>query len=436
MQVSVETTGTLGRRMTVSVPAERIDQEVENRLKSIVRTARISGFRPGKVPLKVVQQRYGRQVHLEVAGDVMSSSLQEALNEQNLRPAGQPKLEPRTVEMGKALEYTADFEVYPEFVPASLAEVEIEKPVCEIAAADIDSMLEKLREQRASWEPVEREAAQGDQVNIDFTGSLDGEVFKGGSASGQNVVLGSQRLIEGFETQLIGSRAGEERTLDLRFPDDYPNTELAGKPVQFNVKINSVAEQRLPPLDDAFAQTLGVQGGLDALRDEVAKNMQRELEQMLASVTKTRAFDRLLEANPNVEVPTSLVDQEIEHLSQETLQQLGAKVQGTGSLPREMFEPRAKRRVGLGLIIGEVVRQYGIQTDPERVRRKIETIAASYENPDEVVKWYYENQEAMSNAQSLVLEEQVMEWVLDQAKVIEKPCSFDELTDIHKALKS
>ena len=433
MQVSVETTGTLGRRMTVQVPAERIDQEVESRLKSLSRSARVAGFRPGKVPFKVIQQRYGRQVHLEVAGDVMGSTLQEALSQQNLRPAGEPKLEPRTVEQGKALEYVAEFDVYPEFEPASLAGVKIEKPVAEVSAQDIDNMLEKLRQQRATWQIAERAARQGDQVTVDFTGTIDGAEFAGGSGTGMQVEIGGKRLIAGFEEKLVGASAGDEVTMDLRFPDDYHSAEVAGKPVQFKVKVTRVSEQVLPELDDAFAKSLGVDSAA-ALRDEVAKNMGRELEQMIQSVIKDRAFDQLLASNSSLEVPAALVNEEIDRLSSETHQQIGGSTQG--KLPRHLFEARARRRVTLGLIIGEIIKRNGIQVDPERVRRTVESLAASYENPEEVTKWYYENREALASAQSLVLEEQVVEWLLGQAQVEEKSCSFDELTEIRKALNS
>lgn len=433
MQVSVETTGTLGRRMTVQVPAERIDQEVESRLKSLSRSARVAGFRPGKVPFKVIQQRYGRQVHLEVAGDVMGSTLQEALSQQNLRPAGEPKLEPRTVEQGKALEYVAVFDVYPDFEPATLAGVKIEKPVAEISAQDIDNMLEKLRQQRATWQTVERAARQGDQVTVDFTGTIDGAEFAGGSGTGMQVEIGGKRLIAGFEEQLIGTAAGDEVTMDLRFPDDYHSAEVAGKPVQFKVKVIRVAEQALPEVDDAFAKALGVDSAA-ALREEVAKNMGRELEQMMQSVIKDRAFEQLLARNSSLEVPASLIEEEIDRLASETQQQIGASTQG--KLPRNLFEARARRRVTLGLIIGEIIKRNGIQVDPERVRRTVETLAASYENPAEVVKWYYENREALASAQSLVLEEQVVEWLLGQAQVEAKACTFDELTEIRKALNS
>lgn len=433
MQVSVETTGTLGRRMTVQVPAERIDQEVDNRLKSLARTARISGFRPGKVPFKIVQQRYGQQVHLEVAGDVMSSSLHEALSQQNLRPAGQPKLEPRTIEQGKTLEFIAEFEIYPEFEPASVADVQIEKPVATIGEQDIDAMLEKLRQQRAGWETADRAAAKGDQVNVDFAGTIDGAEFAGGSGQDMTLEIGAGRLIEGFEAGLIGAKAGDEVTLDLRFPDDYHSAGVAGKPVQFKVKVNKVSALKLPEVDDAFAKSLGVEGGIGALREEVARNMRRELEQMVTAVVKERAFGQLLERN-TIDVPAVLVDEEIERLMRESHQQMGG-AQGM-NLPRSLFEKQAHRRVALGLIIGEIIKRNGIQVDPERVRRLIEGIAASYENPDEVVKWYYESREAMGSAQSLALEEQVVEWLLGQVQVVEKNYTFDELTEVRKTLSA
>ncbi|MFA7386636.1 MAG: trigger factor [Thiohalobacteraceae bacterium] len=433
MQVSVETTGALGRRMTVQVPAERIDQEVESRLKSLSRSARIAGFRPGKVPFKVVQQRYGRQVHLEVAGDVMGSTLQEALSQENLRPAGEPKLEPRTVEQGKALEYVAVFDVYPEFEPAPLSDVKIAKPVATVGEQDIENMLQKLRQQRGSWEAADRGADQGDRVTLDFTGTIDGVEFPGGSGTGMQVEIGSKQLIDGFEEKLVGAKAGDEVTMDLRFPDDYHSRDVAGKPVQFKVNVKEVESRKLPELDDAFAKSLGVDGAA-ALREEVANNMRRELEQMVQAVTKDRAFDQLLERN-QIDLPAGLLDQEIDRLAKDTQDQLSANQQSV-NLPRDLFEARARRRVSLGLIIGEVIKRNGIQVDPERVRRTVETLAASYENPDEVVKWYYENRDALVSAQSLVLEEQVVEWILSQAQVEESPCSFDELTEIRKSLNA
>ena len=425
MQVSIESTGALGRRMTVQVPAERIDQEVANRLKSLARTARIDGFRPGKVPVSVVNQKFGRQVRQEVANEVMSASLQEALAQENLRPAAEPAVEPRVVDAGQALEFTATFEIFPEFEPVVPSARTIEKPLVEIQEQDIDAMLKKLQKQRMSWEKVDRAAAQGDRVTIDFEGRVQGEPFEGGQGKGVEVEIGSGKLIDGFEEGLVGAADGDERVLDLQFPDNYRNESIAGKPVRFEVVIRGVEEARLPAVDDDFARAFGVvEGGVDALRKEVKSNMERELDQAISSTVKDEVFDLLLENNP-VDAPSALLEQEVDRLQHETSEQIGDR-KGV-SLPREPFEARAARRVKLGLIIGEIVRRNNIRVDPERVRRTVESFAASYENPDEVVRWYYENPGALSTAQSVALEEQVMEWVLDRVAVEEKPMDFEEL---------
>ena len=435
MQVSVENSGPLERRMTVEVPAERLDQEIENRLKSMARTVRIAGFRPGKVPFKVVRQRYGRQVQMEVANELMNSSFQEALNQEGLRPAGGPRIEPGEIEPGRDLEFTAVFEVYPEFELASLGEVEIERPVTEIGEADIDGMLDKLRRQRATWEPVERAAQQGDQVVIDFQGTLDGEPFEGGEGTDVSLELGSGRMIAGFEDGLVGLAPGEEKDLDLTFPEDYQSEALAGKAVKFHVRVKQVSAPRLPEIDADFAAALGVsEGGVEALREEVRKNMERELENARKAVLKDRAFEALIDKNP-IEVPAALVEEETDRLAQDMQMQLGQQGQDF-SLPRELFQDKARRRVLLGLLIGEVVKANNIQVDQDRMRSLIESIAAGYEDPQEVIQWYYGNQEALSSAQTLVLEEQVMDWILEQAKVVDKPYSFEELIELRQAANS
>jgi trigger factor len=431
MQVSIESTGALGRRMTVQVPAERIDQEVESRLKSLARTARIDGFRPGKVPVSVVHQKFGRQVRQEVANEVMNATLREALAQEQLRPAGEPAVEPRTVAAGQALEFTATFEIFPEFAPVVPLDQAIEKPLVEIRDQDIDAMLDKLQKQRMTWEKADRAAAHGDRVTIDFEGTVEGEAFEGGQGKGVEIEIGSGKLIDGFEEGLIGATVGEERVLDLQFPDNYRNESVAGRPVQFKVIVRRVEEARLPPLDDDFARAFGVlKGGVDALREEVTRNMQRELGQAITATVKDRVFDLLLENNP-VDVPGALLKQEVDRLQNETSEQIGNR-KGM-SLPRDLFEPRARRRVALGLIIGEIVRRNNIQVDPDRVRRTVESFAASYENPDEVVRWYYENHGALSTAQSVALEEQVMEWILDQVAVEENPMDFEELMKLRQS---
>lgn len=434
MQVSVENSGPLERRMTVEVPAERLDQEIENRLKSMARTVRIAGFRPGKVPFKVVRQRYGRQVQMEVASELMNSSFQEALNQEGLRPAGGPRIEPGEIEPGRNLEFTAVFEVYPEFSLAPLEDIEIEKPVTEITDADIDAMLDKLRRQRATWEPVERGAEQGDQVVVDFKGTLDGEPFEGGEGSDMTVELGSGRMIAGFEEGLVGLSPGDEKQLDLTFPEDYHSEALAGKAVKFDVRVKQVSASKLPGIDEEFAASLGVtEGGVEALREEVRKNMERELENARKAVLKDRAFEALIEKNP-IEVPAALIEEEVDRLAQDMQNQLGQNQ--NLNLPRELFQDKARRRVLLGLLIGEVVKANNIQVDQDRMRTLVENIAAGYEDPEEVLKWYYGNQEAMASVQTLVLEEQVMDWILDQAKITEKPYTFEELIELRQAASS
>lgn len=429
MQVSVESIGALERRMTVQVPAERIDGEVESRLQSLARTARIDGFRPGKVPVSVVKQKFGRQVREEVTSELMNATLQEALAQENLRPAAEPALQSSNSGAGDALEFVATFEVFPEFDPVVPTDIAVEKPVVEIGEQDLQKMLEKLQKQRMSWGKADRAVAQEDRVKLDFEGTVDGEVFEGGQGTSVDVEIGAGKLIEGFEEGLIGAAVGEERVLDLKFPDEYRNEAIAGKSVQFTVTVLGVEEPVLPEFDDEFARAFGVEhGGMESLREEVKTNMQRELEQAITATVKDRAFDILLDKNP-VEVPASLIDQEIDRLQHETSEQAGS---GAMSLPRDLFQDQAMRRVKLGLIIGEVVKRNGIQVDPDRVRRVVESFAASYENPDEVIRWYYENQDALSTAQSVALEEQVMEWVLDQIPVEEKSMNFEELMQLRQ----
>ncbi|MEJ2646644.1 MAG: trigger factor [Gammaproteobacteria bacterium] len=429
MQVSVETTGALERRMTVQIPAERVDQEVENRLKRLAKTARLDGFRPGKVPMRVVQRRYGPQVRAEVVSEVMRSTLQEALTEQQLRPAGGPSLEPRTVQPGQALEYTATFEVYPEFEPAALDGVKIDKPVATVTDQDVEDMLENLRTQRRTWEPVEREARTGDRLMIDFAGTIGGEPFSGGKASNVPLELGSGAMIPGFEDQLNGVKPGEQRTIDVTFPDDYNVADLAGKTAQFDIKVHSVSEPKLPDLDEEFARAFGVtEGGVDKLREEVRRNMERELEQAVRQNLKEQVFDAILEKN-DIEVPHSLVEDEVHRM----MEQAGVETDHTAhGEAHAQLEAPALRRVKLGLVLGEIVRRNELRTDPERVRKLIESIAASYEDPDEVVKWYQQNAEMRSGVEAMALEEQVLDWVMDQAELNEKSSSFKELMNSRK----
>ena len=408
MEVSIENTGGLSRRMTVQVPAERIDQEVDSRLKSMSQTVRLDGFRPGKIPVKVIEQKYGQQVRLEVIDQVVNSTLQDAFTQENLRPAGTPDVEPKVAPAGQPLEYVATFEIFPELTTGVNYSFSVVRPLIEIVDNDVQEMLENLRKQRATWNEVKRPSAMSDQVTIDYEGTVDGNSFTGNKAEKMPVALGSKSMIPGFEEQLIGVSADEEKTLDITFPDDYPSTEVAGKAANFNVKIHSVSEMVLPEMDDEFAAAFGVsEGGMQALADEIRNNMERELKGLIRSKMKSQVFDGLLLNNP-VEVPKSLIESEIRTLQQQ---------EGNQGLDASALQDSAEKRVKLGVIVSEIAKQNQIQLDPDRVRELVETIAASYEKPEEVVQWYYGNQEMLSGAQSAVIEEQVVEWVVDHSGV-------------------
>ncbi|MGB5304898.1 MAG: trigger factor [Gammaproteobacteria bacterium] len=428
MDVSVENTGGLERRMKVQVPAERVDQEVQSRLQSMSKTIRLDGFRPGKVPVSVIEKKYGNQIRLEVVDQVINSTLQEALTQENIRPAGEPDITPGDSRPGVPLEYTATFEVFPEFSGGISYSFKIEKPVVDIVETDITSMLDNLRRQRATWNPVDRPAALDDQITIDFEGSINGASFAGNKADNVPIVLGSNSMIPGFEEQLVGVSAGEEKTLDVTFPDNYASAEVAGKSAQFEVKVHSVAEMVLPELDDDLANAFGVQDkGIAGLREEVTNNMRRELKQLVASTLKDEVFGGLLGNNP-LDVPRKLIESELEHLkAQQKDQEMVASVQ----------EASAERRVKLGVLISEIIKQNQINVDPDRVRDAVETVAASYEKPDEVVQWYYGNQEALAGVQSAVLEEQVVEWIMENTdvEIQEKKTVFADLVEKAKQSK-
>ena len=408
MEVSIENTGGLSRRMTVQVPAERVDQEVDSRLKSMSQTVRLDGFRPGKIPMKVIAQKYGQQVRLEVIDQVVNSTLQDAFSQENLRPAGTPDIEPRDSLAGQPLEYVATFEIFPELTTGVEYSFSVVRPLIEIVDNDVQDMLENLRKQRATWNEVERPAAMDDQVTIDYEGKVDGNAFAGNKAEKMPVVLGSNSMIPGFEEQLISVSAGEKKTLDITFPDDYPSTEVAGKAAKFDVKVHSISAMVLPEMDDEFAMAFGVsEGGMPALSDEIRSNMERELKGLIRSKMKSQVFDGLLQNNP-VEVPKSLIESEIRELQQQEANQ---------GLDATALQESAEKRVKLGVIVSEIARQNQIQLDPDRVRELVETIASSYEKPEEVVQWYYGNQEMLSGAQSAVIEEQVVEWVVDHSGI-------------------
>ncbi|WP_346829711.1 trigger factor [Pseudomonas abietaniphila] len=425
MQVSVENTSALERRMTIGVPAERIETEVNKRLQQTARKAKIPGFRPGKVPMSVIRQRYEDGARQEALGDLIQATFYEAVVEQKLNPAGAPSVEPKTFEKGKDLEYVATFEVFPEFSVAGFESVSVERLSADVADSDLDNMLEILRKQNVRFEVADRAAENEDQLNIDFVGKIDGEAFAGGSATGTQLVLGSGRMIPGFEEGLVGAKAGEKRVLNLTFPEDYQNLELAGKTAEFTVTVNTVSAPTLPELNEAFFNQFGIkETGIEGFRTEVRKNMERELRQAIKSKVKNQVMDGLLAANP-IEVPKALLENEVNRLRVQAVQQFGGNIK-PDQLPAELFEEQAKRRVELGLIVAEVVKQFDLKPDEARVRELIQEMASAYQEPEQVVAWYYKNEQQMNEVRSVVLEEQVVDTVLQKASVTDKAVSYEE----------
>ncbi|WP_426417492.1 trigger factor [Aestuariirhabdus sp. LZHN29] len=428
MQVSVEATSGLERRLTITVPAERIDSEVNKRLQETARKARIDGFRPGKVPMSVIKRRFGPSARQEVVGEVIQSTFFEAVQKESLNPAGMPSVEPKAVEDGEDFEYVATFEVYPEIDLGDFSTIEIKKPVAEVVDADIDEMMETLRGQNKTFtEEVERGAEADDQLTLSFVGTIDGEVFEGGSAEDTELVLGSGRMIPGFEDGLLGVKAGEERTVEVTFPEDYQAAELAGKAAQFVCTVSKVVAPALPELNDEFFAKFGVsEGGIEAFRAEVSKNMQRELDSAIKNSVKNQVMDGLRNVH-QVDIPKALISSEIDTLRKQAVQQFGGGENiDMSMLPAELFEEQAQKRVSLGLIVAEIVKTKELKADDASVRAMIEEMAAAYQEPQQVIDWYMKNEQQLQEVRSVVLEEQVVDTVLADAKVSEKACSYKE----------
>ncbi len=430
MQVSIETTSPLERRLTIGVPAARVEQEVNARLQRAAQTARLDGFRPGKVPMKVIRQRFGDGVRQEVLGEVLSQSFSEAVQQEKLRPAGQPSIEPKTLEVGKDLEYIATFEVFPEIAVGDYSVIEVVKLVTEVTEADVDKMIDTLRKQQGTWNAVTRAAQSGDQVNIDYVGTKAGEAFAGGSAEGSDLVLGSGRMIPGFEDAIVGMQPGVEKVVALSFPADYHNEELKGAAVEFKIKLNEVKEQVPAELNDELFSKFSVkEGGLAQFRKEVAENMARELKNATRNKIKNQVMDGLLKVHGDLTVPKALVTQEIKALRNQTVQQFGGArndIDFASILPDEMFRAQGERRVKLGLILNELINKQGIKADPQRVRSMVEEVASTYEDPKEVIDWYYSNLQQLQGVEAAVAEEQMVEKLLESAKVTEKTCGYEE----------
>ena len=429
MQVTVESTSTLERRMRVQIPEERVMGEVDKRLGDLARSASLPGFRPGRAPVKVVRRRFGRQVREEVVGELIRSSLDDALASERLQPASRPTIDPLRASPGEGVDFTVTFDVYPDVALRPLESIEIRRPRAAVEESDIDRMMETLRRQRRRWEAVEREARSGDRVVIDYRGSVDGNELERGRGEEVPVELGAGRMIPGFEDGLIGVRAGEEQTLPLTFPEEYPDGEVAGKAVEFAVKVHRIEESVLPELDEDFVGGFGVrEGGIEAFRTELRGNMERELDDGLRNLTKQRVLEALLEGQ-EFELPSGLVDEEIAR----AMERQQAEFRHSGmdpdrlQLEPSMFEEAARRRVSLGLLMAETVKVHDLRVDPERVRQRIETIASTYEDEAEVINHYYSDPQRLSYIESTVLEDQIVDWILERAQLREESMSFDQV---------
>ena len=428
MQVTLETTSGLERRMRISVPASSLDEKVDAKLKEAAGQVKIKGFRPGKVPMREVKRRFETGIRQDVSSEAMQSSFAEAVQQESVTPAGAPQIqEVSNLEPGKDLEFTAIFEVFPVVALEDFSKIDIEKPVSSVKKADIDKMIETLRTQRSEFKEVDRACEDGDKVNIDFDGYIDGEAFEGGKAEGSDVVLGSGSMIPGFEEGIVGSKAGDEKDIKVNFPDEYQASELAGKEATFKIKVNSVLESELPELNADFYKNFGVQeGGVKAFRKEVSSNMEKELASAVKNKVKNQAMDGLLASN-SIDLPKALIDQEINRLRHDAVKQFGGHDKIDPSmLPAEMFTSQAEKRVSLGLIVNAIVEQHEIKVDDEKVKAMIEDMASSYEEPEQVVNYYYSNEEQLNQVQNLVLEDMVIEAILEKANVSDVKLGYEE----------
>ncbi|MEN5280751.1 trigger factor [Serratia marcescens] len=427
MQVSVETTQGLGRRLSITVPADTIKQAVKKELINAAKSVRIDGFRKGKVPMNIVEQRYGASVRQDVLGEAMQRSFVDAIIKEKINPAGAPNYVPGEYKEGEDFTFAVEFEVYPEVELKGLENIEVEKPVVEVNDEDVDAMLDTLRKQQATWKETDRAAEAEDRVTVDFTGSIDGEEFEGGKASDFVLAMGQGRMIPGFEEGLVGHKAGDEFSIDVNFPEDYHAENLKGKAAKFAIVLKKVEERELPELTEEFIKRFGVaDGSVAGLRTEVRKNMERELKGAVRNRIKSQAIEGLVSAN-EIDVPAALIDGEIDVLRRQAAQRFGGNEKQALELPRELFEEQAKRRVVVGLLLGEVISTNDLKADEDRVKTLIEEMASAYEDPSEVIEFYSKNKELMNNMRNVALEEQAVEALLAKAKVTEKATTFSEL---------
>lgn len=427
MQVSIETTQGLGRRITMTIAADSIETAVKKELIDVAKKARIDGFRKGKVPMTIIEKRYGATTRQDVLGELMSRHFIDAIIKEKINPAGTPNYVPGEYKLGEDFTYSVDFEVYPEVELKGLENIEVEQPVVDINDEDIDAMLDTLRKQQAEWKESDKAAAAEDRVTIDFTGSVDGEEFEGGKSADFVLAMGQDRMIPGFEAGIVGHKAGEEFTIDVNFPEDYHAENLKGKAAKFAIVLKKVEERELPELTNEFVQRFGVaDGSVEGLRAEIRKNMARELKGAVRNRIKTQVIDGLIAQN-ETDVPAALIDGEIDVLRRQAAERFGGDQKQAFELPRELFEEQAKRRVMVGLLLGEVINSNQLKADDERVKTMIAEMAAAYEDPQEVVEYYEKNKELMDNMRNVALEEQAVDFILEKAKVTDKATKFQEL---------
>lgn len=428
MQVSIETTSGLQRVMTIGVPAAEVEQKVTIELKKLVKGRRIDGFRPGKIPPAIAKKMFGKQARYEAIYQQMQQSFFQAVQQENVKLAGMPTFEPTVDEDGQDLQFKATFEVYPEITVAGFDSISVERKTAVVTDADLDKMLDTLRKQNAQWEESAEAAADGDQVVIDFEGFIDGVAFEGGAAKGYSLTLGSNSMIPGFEEGLAGAKAGEEKTLDLAFPADYHKDDLKGKAAQFKVTVNAVKKAQLPELNEEFFKSFGVEAAdLDAFKVEIRKNMERELARALRNTTKQQVVDGLIAAN-SIEVPSALVDQEIDRLRRQAVEQFGgAQYMDPNRLPAELFKDQAQKRVLIGLLMNAIIEANDLKPAEDKVNALIEEVAETYQDPQEVRDFYANNPQQKSQVEALALEEQVVEKVLASAKVSQVESTYEEV---------
>mgnify|MGYP003384953575 CR=1 FL=1 len=429
MQVSVETIQGLERRLTISVPAETVDVEVKNRLRQVSKTQRIDGFRPGKVPPSVIQKRYGKSVRQEVAGEIMQRNFVDAIIAEKINPAGRPSFVAKSNEDGKPLEFEATFEIYPEVELKDLEKIAVERPDVEVTDKDLDEMFVTLQKQHQTWKENKRITKKGDKLTLDFNGRVDGEDFEGGKAEGFELELGAGRMIPGFEKEVTGMKVGEEKTIKVTFPDDYHAENLKGKEAEFDIVVHKTEGPVLPKVDEDFAKLFGIEeGGVDALRAEVSKNMSRELTQAVKAKVKEQVLEGLLSSH-EVGLPSALVAQEVDVLRQQAMQRFQGQMdpKNLPELPAEMFTEQAERRVKIGLLLGEVIKVNELTVDDAKVDELIATAASAYEDPKEVIEYYANNKELMQQMQNVALEEQAVEFLIEKADVSSKKTSFQDI---------